>query len=480
MGIDSTSGLLNAEINYFQFTDWDLGNYIEAIITANQLEILKTTGTWGATDRLNEVLGFLQTRQLTYNDLPYVWYQSANGNPIGNNQQGIVDAGQMLIALNELRNYRADLAGTINSIVYNQTNYTAFLPQVSSLSNTRNMYAYLALVGFASFWPTQFNSAETDAQNNIRAAPTVSAFGANLPAVEMTCDPLFLTLFNLPPNAPIQSLASSTYNAHLARYTATGKFTAFSEGNTGLNNPGYVYEFVVKNDQSTWVVDDSAYNQADISPIIFIRAAAGLLAINDSFFTESMMSYLTSQLSTPNYGYSEGVDENGRIIYSITGNTNSMIIQASQYALIASHRPTPTPTPTPPTTQKPSPTASQKSTPSPVPALPSASPKLIPSNSASQTPTPSSSSTQTQPSSSSQTLPSNPIATNNPEGNIAMTPNPNSNQQTTPLSSPTAPPKEKNTPQIIMIPTILLATAVAIIFALASIAYLKKRYQRPM
>ncbi len=342
VGVGSTSGLLNAEINYFQFTDWDLGVYIETIIAANQLGILKTTGTWGATDRLNKVLGFLQTRQLTYNDLPYVWYQSSNGNPIGKDQQDIVDTGQLLVALSELKNYRADLAGTINSIVYNQTNYAIFLPQVYLLSNTRNMYDYLTIAGFASFWPSQFNGVELQAQNSIMGAPTVSTYGANLPVEEMTCDPLLLALFNLPPNNQVQNLASAVYFAHLGRYTATGKFTAFSEGNTGLNNPGYVYEFVVKQDKSTWVVDDATDNQANITPIIFIRAATGLLAINDSSFTESMMSYLTSQLSTPAYGYSEGVDENGRINHSITGNTNSMIIQAAQYAINNLNKPAPT------------------------------------------------------------------------------------------------------------------------------------------
>ena len=68
-------------LGYPYFTDWDLGVYIQAIIDANQLGIISNSGTWGADARFNDIIDFLQTRQLSSNGLPYAWYQSANGNP---------------------------------------------------------------------------------------------------------------------------------------------------------------------------------------------------------------------------------------------------------------------------------------------------------------------------------------------------------------------------------------------------------------
>jgi hypothetical protein len=51
--------------------------------------------------------------------LPYVWYQSANGNPYVTDEQNAADAGKLLVALNNLRVFRPDLAESINNIVFN-------------------------------------------------------------------------------------------------------------------------------------------------------------------------------------------------------------------------------------------------------------------------------------------------------------------------------------------------------------------------
>ena len=38
-------------------------------------------------------------------------------------EQNAADTGELLVALNNLRVFRPDLADTINNIVYNRTNY---------------------------------------------------------------------------------------------------------------------------------------------------------------------------------------------------------------------------------------------------------------------------------------------------------------------------------------------------------------------
>jgi hypothetical protein len=325
-------------------------------------------------------MAFLQTRQLTINGLPYVWYQSANGNPYGADEQNAADAGELLVALNNLRVFNPTLADAINNIVFTRTNYAPLEQAVDALANSKNIYDYYVASGFAGFWPSRFSSLASSILDNIVSAPTVSTYGVSLPASKLTDEPLLLSVFNLAPNAALNGLANLVYLAQEARYTATGKFVAFSEGNSGLDSPSYVYEWVVKDDGSTWSIDDGAVN-VGIVPIVFFKAAVGLLAIHDTAFTENMVSYVESQLPSPSSGYSDGVDENGRVDWSIIDKTNGMIIQAALYA--TTNHPIPTPTPTPIPTQTPTPTPKPTATPTPTPT-----PTLVPTPTATPTPSP--------------------------------------------------------------------------------------------
>ena len=333
VGVDSSSGLHSAGLGYPYFTDWDLGVYIQATIDANQLGILSSSGIWGADSRISLIMNFLQTRQLSSNSLPFVWYKAANGNPYVTDEQNAADAGQLLVALNNLKVFRPDLADTINNIVLNRTNYEPLEKAVDALANSKNLYDYYVATGFASFWPSRFSTLAGSILNNIVSAPAVSTYGVTLPSAKLMGEPLLLSVFNLAPNVKLDGLADQIYFAHEARYTATGKYVAFSEGNTGLDNPSYVYEWVVKEDGSTWVIDDIAQAPVAISPIIYFKTAIGLLALHDTSFTENMASYLESKLPSPSSGYSDGVDESGRVDTSEIDKTNGMVIGAALYAI---------------------------------------------------------------------------------------------------------------------------------------------------
>jgi hypothetical protein len=200
VGVDSTTGLHSASLGYSYFTDWDLGVYIQAIIDASKLGILSNTGSWGADSRLSKIVSFLQTRQLSSNGLPYLWYQSATGNPQVTEVQNAADAGQLLVVLNNLKVFRPDLAVAINNIVYNRTNYAPLEQAVDALTNSKNVYDYYVASGFAGFWPSRFSDLASSILNNIVSAPTVSTYGVTLPSSKLMCEPLFLSIFNLSPN----------------------------------------------------------------------------------------------------------------------------------------------------------------------------------------------------------------------------------------------------------------------------------------
>ena len=299
--------------------------------------------------------------------------------------QGPFDSGALLVALNNLRIYQPDLAGTIDYIVYNRTNYAPLEQQVASFSSLFSLYEYYAASGFACFWPTQFSSEVKTILNTIFSGPTVSTYGVQLPEVsQLTCDSLFLSIFNLSPSAKLDSLAQLVYSADLNRYEATGNFGAFSEGNTGLNYPDYVYEYVV-NDGSAWDVVDTSFNSVESSPVTFFKSAVDLLAMFDTPYTESMASYVESELGSPTHGYSEGVDENGRVVTDTDGNSNSLIIQAAEYAINGGPSPSPTPMPTASPTSSPTPTPTPTPTPSPTPT-PTPTPAPSPTTTATATP----------------------------------------------------------------------------------------------
>jgi hypothetical protein len=92
----------------------------------------------------------------------------------------------------------------------------------------------------------------------------------------------------------------------------------------------------------------------------------------DTPYTENMTSQVESELGSPTHGYSEGVDENGRVVTDTDGNSNSLIIQAAEYAINGGPSPAPTPTNIPVPSQSPtvaptqSPTIEPTQTPTPV------------------------------------------------------------------------------------------------------------------
>jgi hypothetical protein len=197
---------------------------------------------------------------------------------------------------------------------------------------------------------------------------------------------------------------------------------AFSEGNTGLDNPDYIYEWVVMEDGSTWVIDNGMY-KIGLSPIIYFKSAVGMLAIYNTSFTKNMASYVESRLPTPTFGYADGIDENGRVDRTYIDKTNGMIIQAALYAInnLPSPSSTPTPSPVP---------GSPTSTPSSTPA---SSPTSTPASSPTSTPVPGSSSTPSPVPGSSSTpspVPGGPTSTHTLSPITSSNPSPNSSTDT--------------------------------------------------
>ncbi len=341
-GVDSNTGLPEAGQGFFPyFTDWDLGDYIQAILDAQNVTLISDDE---AHTRLDTVLTFLENRPLMNNSLPYWWYQTADGlqsDKLSSGSQfqngNVADTGNLLVALKNVELYNSSLVGRVNNIVYKITNYSLMFGSVSALASSNNIYDYYVAGGFACFWP-QFSDVSRQILNNIVSDGNVTTpEGVKLPLSGLSNVPLFMSIFDLPqPDQLIFNLTKQVYLAHEAYYNATGNYRAFGEGDTTSGK--YAYEWVVFRDGRTWtVLDEHNANFTGTSvPVIYTDSAFSFLALYDTQFARKMCVYLEQTLPTPSSGYFEGIGENDGSLPGVTNNQNGLILSAARY-YIANH-----------------------------------------------------------------------------------------------------------------------------------------------
>ncbi len=342
IGIDSQTGLPQNGVGSSYFTDWDTGLYIQAILNAEKIVIINSTGVWGADDRINRVLTFLEKRPLMADGLPYIAYSSSTYQNATTIEQVATDAGCLFVALKNLETSRPDLKTRIDNIVYNRTNYERreisvdiLLGEYINGKRAPNIYDYYVTCGFAGFWPDRF-SAEADAiLNLIVTSPNVNYQGVLLPSAKITSEPLLMYIFEFKqPDARVIELSKQVYLAQEARYNLTGKFTAFSEGSI---DDVFIWEWVVMPDGRMWVIQTGDHNDVNIdlkvTPVVYFKAAAGFLALYNTSYAQRMVDYLLKAVSNSAFGYYTGVSESGSVIGASRDVGNSLIISAARYAI---------------------------------------------------------------------------------------------------------------------------------------------------
>ena len=167
-GVDANTGLPGSGPWCPYFTDWDLGVYVQAVLDAQAIELIGTGGTWGANDRLEKVVTFLETRELNATTHYPYWFYQGNGDNYASESDkatdpvNVADTGRLFVALNNTRTYATGndptLVTRINNIVYNtygnRSDYAALVPSLKTESTySTNIYAYYIIAGFAGFWP---------------------------------------------------------------------------------------------------------------------------------------------------------------------------------------------------------------------------------------------------------------------------------------------------------------------------------------
>jgi hypothetical protein len=381
--LDTQTGLYAASLDWPYFTEWDLGTQIQALLEAKALGLLPDTGQWGFINRTDKLIDWLKTRSLTDNNVPYALYDSRNGDPAKTDATFSIDEGNLYLALNELSTVRPELSQDINYIIKVRNNNAEIVPDPKTWLNSTDLYCYFIASAFKTLQFEGWADVPSSILGTIVSQQNVTTYGIKLPQAHICMEPLVESIFELnPKDVRFIWLANQVYQAHEARYNATGHYTAFSEGNTALSDPGYVYEYVVDTDGATWKVDPYT------TPIAYIKVAVSFHAIFGTVYTKNLMDYINSKLPAITGAFQEGVDESGRYVYSRIDRTNKQIMSAARYVLEDLSNPNPTPSPyqeNPQETTSPSQStpASPSQSPDPI-SLPSITPTL--SYSASSTP----------------------------------------------------------------------------------------------
>jgi len=338
IGVDSKTGLPYAGASDFKgFTDWDLGVYVQSIINAQKIGLIRTDGDWGSNERLEKVVHFLETRPLNDStNFPFWFYDATNAqdyHQLSDKSTNLVDGadtGRLLLALSNLKSFQPSFTSRINYVVYNRTEYTSLLPGISSSES--NIYAYYIYSGYASFWPNQVGNVPNEILSNIANKPTVTTYGVSLPNTPLTCEPLLCSIFELNrTNSKLADLMEQVYLAHEAYYNTTGQYVAFSEGNSMTSQ--FIYEWVVAPDSSTWkITNDAKTIYYNINPIIYNKVALGFLALYNTSYAYNLSVHLEKNMPKPTDGYLAGIDTTGKVVPGAGSNTNGLILDAALYA----------------------------------------------------------------------------------------------------------------------------------------------------
>jgi hypothetical protein len=305
--------------------------------------LISNEGEWGFIARLDKVLIFLENRTLNIYGYPFWFYDASTGDNVpqysdySDLKVDAVDTGRLFVALSNLREFNSNLTLRINSIVNGtRPNYAALLNNIRSENVSNSIYACYMTSGFASFWPEVSDVPTTILNNIVNGSPVRFDGNISLPRSEISCEPLLNSFFELKNNPKLADLTKNVYLAHEAKYNVSGKYVAFSEGNSG--SEGFIYEWVVLADGKNWTVTDINRNILEnFNPIIYTKVAMSFLALYNTSFARNMTVYLEKSLPEPSSGYSDGADyteqDNGRIIISQIGsNTNGLILEAARYA----------------------------------------------------------------------------------------------------------------------------------------------------
>jgi hypothetical protein len=351
---NSATGLSFDACGWHHFTDWGIASYILAIVSAHELGLLTDTETYSFEYRVDKVLTFLNSRELTGSpgqQVPYGVYDSDTGLPMqGGWGTNTADYGRLLVALYVLKAHLNGLGGEQNlqrtglvdsAVGRVDHSYYGF--------GTDLLYAYYASLGFSvwAFDPSKTSVVQNGFQELIQNGPFVSPssmYGVKAIPDDTRIDgePFIDAILELGDVPEVNGLASWSdfvglarlvYDAQEKRSEVTGKPEFWTGG--GLDfDPGFVSEWIVWDTGATWVALDNNGNPTTDPrlPVAYAKLMFAYNALYGTAYTENMLNTYASRLQTTN-GFEEGIYANGATNTNVHAQTNQIILTAARYVI---------------------------------------------------------------------------------------------------------------------------------------------------
>jgi len=320
VGVSPTTGLIYASPYWHRFTDWDLGGYILAVLSAEKLGLISSNGLWGADYRLGLVLNFLDSRPLTANNVTFQFYDSDTGtvSPDGPPNAGNpIDEGRLLIALYDTKLLHPELESEILAAVHH-VNYTYFASDSRFASG--DDYSRYAALGF-NLWG--FKTASPPSYS----APPAGTF--------ITAEAVISAVLEGVNDTYITAASQQVYFAQYAAYNRTGVLMALSEGQYPPyldSATPYVYEAIEVPSGATYTVQTWQGQNVTSSPEAFTKIGFAFYAVYKSSYGAFLVRTFANLTATN--GYQEGIlTATGRAFNAVSDNSNIMIMEACAYAV---------------------------------------------------------------------------------------------------------------------------------------------------
>jgi hypothetical protein len=345
VGVNSNTGLHQANLAFPCFTDWDLASYIFSIIYARKLGLITDSGTWQFNDRIQKILTFLEQRPFYSGTTPYVFYSSSAINPYAycsgfNSPTNAADSGLLLGALDALRTFDSTYATQVMTVfTRSQSTYAGF---AANCCNGADYYGYLMAEGYQAFFPSLSFPVFSAVDSYTGSYTTVE--NESLPNIKTTSEPLVLEILTEQPGNGFLGFAKDAYLAQAYRNETANKFTAWSEGDYAPT-PNYIYEWLLIYVNSAWntftqtdAAESTVYN---VPPLTYTKIAFAFLAIyGENSFTDALVNAVAPLASSQGFG--DGTFENGTSAIGAWGSnsggfysdkTNEIILAAATYVI---------------------------------------------------------------------------------------------------------------------------------------------------
>jgi len=359
----SQTGIVNAVDYYPSSTAWQMADYLAALVSAHELEVI---GKEEFDQRLSQLLQFLNTMRLFQDKLPNKAYNTQTGAPVNYENKpdeigwSAIDIGRLLTWL-AIAKCRYPTYGEYIDKVVLRWNFCDIVDKSGTLysgvkTGDRIELYRERLAGYERYAARGFElwGFNVKSEPMAETAGKVQIYGVDIPydSLDQRDRGIFSPVsslgflldgmeFNWDISSDLKStdtrqtdsemtkLAEDIYRVQEARYLKEGIFTARTDHQLP-QAPFFVYDSIFAAGYPWNVISDDGRPQKDAA-LVATKAAFGMWVLWKTPYTDALIRSVCS-LYDPERGWYEGrMEKTGGYLYVITAGTNAVVLETLFY-----------------------------------------------------------------------------------------------------------------------------------------------------